>query len=196
MKFKYVLITAVFFITQSSVNGQNLDDFNQDRLKMTKQGMLVLGSWATANIIASPFLAADASGSDKYFQQMNGYWNGINLLIAGFGYFSARKMANQRFSLSESLREQQKLEKTLLFNAGLDIGYMLGGLYMIERSKNDQANANRFRGFGESLLLQGGFLFAFDVIFYLVQKKHGAKLFSIVDNLALSPSGFRVVWKI
>lgn len=158
--------------------------------------MLVLGSWATANIVMSPILANSASGSDKYFHQMNGYWNGVNLLIAGIGYYTASKSDPNGLSMSQSLKEQQKLEKTLLFNAGLDLAYIAGCFYLQERAKNATCNTNQLQGFGESLVLQGGFLFALDVVFYLVQKKHGSKLFPLIDNLAIHPTGFSFRWKI
>ena len=102
MPSKCIILTLILSIGLQAAQTQNLDSFNEDRLKRTQQGMLVLGSWATTNIITSPILANNSSGSDKYFHQMNGYWNSVNLIIAGFGYFRARKMANQHFTLSES----------------------------------------------------------------------------------------------
>lgn len=158
--------------------------------------MLVLGSWAAANIALSPILVSSSSGSEKYFHQMNGYWNGVNLVIAGLGYYNALKADPNGLSMSQSLKEQQKIENALLFNAGLDLAYIAGGFFLQERAKNNIANADRLQGFGQSLVLQGGFLFIFDIGYYLVQKNHGGKLFSLVDNLAIHPSGFRLVWEI
>lgn len=189
-------IVFLVFISLNTVSAQNVDGFNDERLNLNKKGMLVLGSWAVANIALSPILANSASGSEKYFHQMNGYWNGVNLVIAGLGYYTAIKTDPNGLSMSQTLKEQQKLEKTLLFNAGLDLAYIAGGFYLQERAKNTTANADRLQGFGQSLVLQGGFLFAFDVAFYLVQKNHGAKLFPLVDNLAIHPTGFSIIWKI
>lgn len=175
-------------------SAQDLESFNIDRLDKTKVGLLVLGTWATANVALSPILASRSSGSNKYFHQMNGYWNAVNLVIAGVGYYSAATTDPSGLTLSESLKEQSSLEKILLFNAGLDLAYVAGGLYLRERSKNDIKNASRLRGFGNSIMLQGGFLFAFDVAFYLVQQSHGARLLKYVDQLALSPTGFSLAW--
>jgi len=158
--------------------------------------MLVLGSWAVTNIALSPFLASRASGSQRYFHQMNGYWNGVNLVIAGLGYSTAITSDPNGLSLSESLSEQHSIEKILLFNAGLDLAYVAGGLYLQERSSRSTKNANRLKGFGQSLVLQGAFLFAFDVAFYLFQHQHGGELLKVVDQLAVSPTGFRLVWNL
>jgi len=189
-------IVFLVFISLNTVSAQNLDGFNNERLNLNKKGMLVLGSWAAANIVLSPILANSSSGSEKYFHQMNGYWNGVNLIIGGLGYYTALKTDPNGLSMSQTLKEQHKLEKTLLFNAGLDLAYIAGGFYLQERAKNTISNADRLQGFGQSLVLQGGFLFAFDVAFYLVQKNHGAKLFPLVDNLAIHPTGFSIIWKI
>ncbi len=178
------------FFSYTILGAQELVTFNQERLDLTQKGMLVLGSWAGANILLSPILAGNASGSTKFFHQMNGYWNAINLIIAGFGYYSAVTGEPSGFTLGESIVEQQKIEKLLLFNAGLDVAYVLGGLYLVERSKRVAKNSDRFKGFGRSVMLQGAFLFAFDVGFYLFQHAHGRKLPDIVDGLALGPTGF------
>ena len=161
---------------------------------MNKKGMLVLGSWATANIAMSPILASRNTGSAKYFHQMNGYWNSVNLVIAGIGYYAASKTDPSGFTLAETIKEQYKLEKILLFNAGLDLAYIAGGFYLKERAKTTTGNADRLKGFGQSLILQGGFLFAFDVAFYLIQSKHGEFLSKYVDQLAFGPGGFAMRW--
>ena len=184
------------FTSLNILSAQNLDQFNKERVQLNKKGMLVLGSWAVANIALSPILANSTSGSDQYFHQMNGYWNGVNLAIAGLGYYNTIKIDSNDMTMSQIIKAQHKLEKTLVFNAGLDLAYIAAGYYLKERAKNTEGNPDRLQGFGESLVLQGGFLFVFDLGYYLVQKNHGEKLFSLVDNLAIHPSGFRLVWKI
>jgi hypothetical protein len=193
---KQISILFLVFIGLNNAVAQDLDAFNAKRLDLNKKGMAVLGSWAIANIAMSPILATSASGSEKYFHQMNGYWNGVNLIIAGLGYYGAVKSNPNDLSMSQTLKEQQKIEKSLLFNTGLDLAYIAGGFYLKERAKNSTENTDRLKGFGQSLMLQGGFLFAFDIVFYLVQKNHGSKLFSMIDNLAIQPTGFKIKWNI
>ena len=188
--FIYTVACACMLVCWS----QTIGDFNEERLKMNKKGMLVLGSWAIANIAMSPVLASRSTGSTKYFHQMNGYWNSVNLVIGGIGYYTALKTDPAAFTLSETIKEQHKLEKILLFNAGLDLAYIAGGFYLKERAKSTSGNTERLKGFGQSLILQGGFLFAFDLAFYLIQNKHGSILTKYVDQLAMGPGGFSMRW--
>ena len=172
------------------VFSQDLGSFNQERIDLTKDGMFVLGGWATANILINPILAAGASGSRKYFYQMNAYWNVVNLAIAGIGYYGITTQDPMSFSMAQSIKEQSKIEQLLLFNAGLDIAYVLGGLYLTERSKNISGNQDRLKGFGQAIMLQGAWLFSFDLVFYLVQKNHGGKLINSLSALSITPDGF------
>ena len=62
----------------------------------------------------------------------------------------------------------------MLFNAGLDVGYVFGGLYLNERGQrlvNEQT-----QGFGKSLVLQGSFLLVFDVVQYCLHHANGKNL--------------------
>ncbi|MEM6523978.1 MAG: hypothetical protein AAGF85_11790 [Bacteroidota bacterium] len=190
------LISLVLILLPFCGSSQTLEELNEKRYGLTQKGMIVLGSWAITNITLSPILANQASGANKYFHQMNGYWNGVNLLIAGFGYFTARQANAKELSLTESLKAQRRLERALLFNTGLDLAYIVSGLYLQERSESTQTNADRLDGFGRSLVLQGAFLFAFDLTFYLFQKKYGDKLLRLVDALAIGPAGVKLSWKL
>ena len=164
-----------------------LTQYNIERLKTNKTAMTVLGGWAVGNIALGLALQGQRTGSDKYFHQMNAGWNVINLTLAGFGYWSAIKTDPASFDTFATVQEQFKIQKILLFNAGLDVGYMLGGLYLIERSKNDSDNADRLRGFGRSIVLQGAFLFAFDLVTYGFHARHNDSLRPLLggDQLGL-----------
>lgn len=166
-------------------------------VKTQKTGMLILGSWAFANLISSPILSARTSGSAKYFHQMNGYWNLVNLGLAGFSYYSLHNDPAVSGS-AELLAQTIKMEKILLFNAGLDIGYMATGLFLRERSRNIEKRANQFLGFGNSLILQGGFLFLFDLGFYYFMNHHEQEILNFIQNTSLSFSnqGFHLIFKI
>ena len=54
------------------------------------------------------------------------------------------------------------LKTVLLINAGLDVAYMLGGIYLLTRPEAT------WRGSGVAVLIQGGFLLAFDLIHALL----------------------------
>lgn len=188
------LIYAVLIMMPFVLSAQEFDTFNTERLGLNKSGMLVLGSWAVANIALSPILASRETGWRKSFHQMNGYWNGINLVIAGFGYFNAIGGNPIGMSLAETFQEQHSIEKILLFNAGLDIGYVVGGLYLNERAKTATKHQDRLRGFGRSIMLQGGFLFVFDVILFAVHQNHSSDLYRLVEQVSIAPGHFGMVF--
>lgn len=157
--------------------------FNQDRLQKQKTGMLVLGTWALGNITTGLVLAGKSNGSRKSFHQMNAGWNLINLGIAGLGYFSALSADPAQYDLYQTIQEQNKIQKILLFNAGLDLGYMAAGAYLIERSRRGGSKADQWKGFGRSLILQGGFLFVFDLANNWVHARNNSKLEPILSSL-------------
>jgi len=187
------LLSIVLISLSHFLGAQNLQQVNQDRIDRTKKGMLVLGSWAAANMIVSPVLRNNDSGAEKYFHEMNGYWNIVNFVIAGAGYISLRKQDPQAFNLRQTLEEQQKIEKLLLFNAGLDLGYIAAGAYLNEKGKND--NDSRIEGYGESLMLQGAFLAAFDLVFYIAQRKGSKSVYNLLSSVQISPYGARLTFK-
>ncbi|HHP7242144.1 MAG TPA: hypothetical protein ACFCUD_10745 [Cyclobacteriaceae bacterium] len=173
---------------------QDIEHLNIHRLDITEKGMIVLGTWAASNILINPVLARNASGSEKYFYNMNTYWNAVNLAIAGVGYYNSISADPGAFSAQQTIIEQQKIEKLLMLNTGLDVAYVLGGLYLRERSKNVSKNGDRLKGFGESLILQGAWLFTFDLIFYFVHHKSGSKLLNAIEGLAFTPNGFNITF--
>ena len=169
------------------MTAQDLTTWNQKRLQRNKIGMIVLGSWAIAHIGTGVSLRGSSEGSMRHFHEMNIYWNLVNLGLAGVGVYAAVSGEAEGLSLAESMNEQQKMEKILLFNAGLDIGYILGGLYMIERSK--RSDSQRLKGFGQSVVLQGAFLFIFDLGFFIVQNQQAKPIYELLSHLSLSESG-------
>ena len=166
--------------------------FNEKQIRIKRIGMLTLGSWAAGNMAVSGVAAFNTTGSNRYFHQMNVYWNVVNLALAGFGYYGATRADPTGMDLAKTLKDYYGTEKTLLFNAGLDVGYILGGLYLTERAKNAGKGRDQLKGFGQSVMLQGGFLLLFDTAFYLVlqhQEKHLPELLS-----GLTFTGNAVAW--
>jgi hypothetical protein len=146
----------------------DLPSFNQQSLDHQKTAMLTLGGWAVANIAAGATLQGSADGSTKHFHRMNALWNGVNLAIAGLGYYTAMKSDPAAWDLATSLSSHNGFQKVLLFNAGLDVGYIMGGLYLTERAKRPDVNSDQLKGFGRSIMLQGAFLMVFDLANYFI----------------------------
>ncbi|MFZ9045671.1 MAG: DUF6992 family protein [Cyclobacteriaceae bacterium] len=180
-----VFWSLLFLLFMMSLQAQtDLEILDLNRMEIQKKGMIVLGSWATINVLSSVALNHRLKGSNRYFNQMNGFWNSVNMAIAVGGYFTSK--ASDPLTIGTVLMEQSSMEKILLFNAALDIGYMVGGVYLIERSKNISENAKRLKGFGQSIILQGGFLLAFDFIMYGVMHSNYLKMIDLVDGKSLS----------
>lgn len=169
---------------------QDVPEISASFISTQKSGMYVLGSWALLNMAFSPVLSARTSGHTKYFHQMNGYWNLVNAGLAGFGLLGLRGNGAELLEYSDLLSETLRMEKILLFNAGLDIGYIMTGFFLRERSKNVEKNKDRFLGFGNSLILQGSFLFLFDLGFYYFIHQHELDLIRLTENLQFSLNSY------
>ena len=121
---------------------------------------------------------------------MNAGWNLVNAGIAGFALYNLSQMDASAFTYTQSLSELQSLDKFLLLNAGLDVGYMAAGAWLWERGLRKKSN--RLEGYGKSLILQGGFLLAFDLILYFAHSPITGDLLQLTENMTLTASGFRV----
>tara|TARA_R110002049_G_scaffold163985_6_gene330030 strand:- start:118 stop:708 length:591 start_codon:yes stop_codon:yes gene_type:complete len=193
---KFLVVLPFLFLLSFSLFAQSeLKEFNENRLKITKTGMYTLGAWAVGNMAVSGIALGGAGGSQKHFHQMNIYWNIVNLGLAGSGLYSAITADPASFDLAASISEQAKMEKLLLFNAGLDIGYMAAGLWMLERSKNLNNNPELWKGFGKSVILQGGFLFVFDLALFTILNTNSST--ELIQNLqiGMASNGIGISYK-
>ena len=84
------------------------------RNSLNETNMTVLLAWAGANIVQGSISAGNLQGSSHYFQQMNAYFNIVNLAVAGYGLYEVRKQMKKKVTLYENLKEQQKVESFLL----------------------------------------------------------------------------------
>jgi hypothetical protein len=188
----FTLALLLVFFFPSEVFAQNipqLQDFNQTRIDYNQKGMVILGSWAVGNMVWGGIGASQTTGETKAFHQMNLYWNSVNLVIAGFGYWQATK-ETPGTDFWVTMEAQHGIEKVLLFNGALDLAYLAGGLYMKERGFR---NGNeRLIGFGKSVILQGAFLMAFDGVMYGFHQAHAKELPELVQHISLGPTGFSV----
>lgn len=152
--------------------------------------MIFPGSWAALNILSGSSGYFLSEKGTKYFQQMNAVWNLINLRIDGYALHSISQMDAAALTYSESLLELQNLDKFLLLNAGLDVGYIAAGAWMWERGL--RKNSTRLEGYGKSLIIQGGFLFVFDLVLYLMHRPITQDLLQLSDHFSLTGTGFRI----
>ena len=173
---KNVLVLAVVLVLGVSASAQSSfnDSLARARNHITKTAMLTLGGWAVANITSGFIVAGRTSGETKYAWQMNAYWNFINLGLAGMGYIRALKESGKSFSLPDNYDAQNSMEKIYLFNLGLDVGYIGAGFYLRERGLNSVSvkTSAQFRGYGTSIIVQGGFLLLMDAAMVLIHHRN------------------------
>lgn len=94
-------------------------------------------------------------------------WGLVNALIGWFGLRSGRKKAAEpdAHTRERQLKERKNLRRILAVNTGLDVLYMIGGLWL----SNTKGEEERFwEGTGIGITIQGGFLFVFDLIHALL----------------------------
>lgn len=166
----------------------NLTERNQARLDTNKAGMRVLLGWSLLNMgTGAVGWAITDDARWRAFHQMNIGWNIVNAAIAGFSLYSGRQKDASAFDLGQTLKENNGIELALLFNAGLDMAYIATGAYLWEKGRHDARE--QFVGFGQSLILQGAFLFAFDLTLFFFHRNHSKDL---LMQLSPTPGGLQM----
>ena len=200
----FLLITISSSLGQAPLNSsaspssgsEELKKFNKERLNIQVKGMAVLTAWSVGNIIYSSVGFANSDGgANAQFHKMNIMWSGVNLLLSVPGLIGSAR-GKTDYDLKQSFKQQSGIEKTFIANAALDLAYVAGGLYLVERGKNqtDQSKADMFTGYGNAIIFQGGFLMLFDGVMFAIQNSHGnKKLYKFLENVSLSSNsvGFR-----
>ena len=180
-----LLIWMIGISSQSFSQKENLVKFEKDRVRYTKNAMVALAGWSVVNIVGSGIATNTRNKEVRYFHQMNVMWGGINLTLAGLGYWGAGREKVDNPVLADVLKHQNRIEKTYLINLGLDVAYVGAGLLMNKTSDN-QKNPAKFEGYGNSIMLQGGFLLLYDAIIYSIHHKHGRQLKGMGEKLTLN----------
>jgi hypothetical protein len=106
-------------------------------------------------------LALGTLSGRRFWRGMGGQfigWALVNLGIASFGITTSE---NRRVALTDQLapevveREAENLRRLLWINTALDLLYVAGGRWLVRRGKH---------GTGWGIVVQGTFLFLFDLI--------------------------------
>ena len=190
MKRIFLLSTFICATFLLSAQVSDLVLYNQKRLNTNKTAMTILGTWAVGNLAVGAALQGKNKGTERqYFHRMNAYWNVVNLGLAAVSFYAATTSDAASYDAYQTVQEQHRIQKILLFNAGLDVGYMMTGLYLLEGGKNSSENRERLRGFGKSLILQGAFLFIFDWAVFAVHASRNEGLRKFIGGLSFSGDG-------
>ncbi len=127
------------------------------QIKLTKRLFL----WGSISIIAGAILFLLESGFWKGFGIQCFAWGFIDLLIAVFGMINTFRKRKAGYTEEKLLEESKKIRGILLINVALDVLYVSVGVILAIIIKSEDS---AWRGHGEGVILQGGFLFLFDLI--------------------------------
>ena len=119
--------------------------------------------WAAASIAYGLMLRrGDDPFREGVGEQFAG-WGLVNAMIAIVGWSgAARGHARPDANLpAVQAAEKRKIGRILWLNTGLDVFYVLGGA---SAARTRGADDERWRGRGVGIMVQGGFLFFFDLV--------------------------------
>ena len=102
---------------------------------------------------------------------MNFSWNLLNVGIAGLGHFIVNKDRKKPWDIQILYDKKKKVEKSIIINMGLDLAYMVTGLLFKNNAQINNSEYSMNKGYGNSLILQGGYLLIYDAIFLIKLKK-------------------------
>jgi len=176
MKAIQPLLLFLLFIGYSTATAQinSAEDWNRDRLQRERSAMEVLSVWGSINIATG--VTGYASTSDaqdlRWFSAMNAGFGLVNSTLGFVGLSRTTKQLKTLPSLEQGYKDLRRTRNILLVNVGLDVGYVITGILLYDGVLlnesggffNDRISIFRRRGFGTSLIVQGGALLLFDSI--------------------------------
>jgi hypothetical protein len=168
-------LALVAYGASGQAPGSSWMDYETHRLGMNRFGMGLLIVWASVNIVLGIAGCVLGRGTTRYFFQMNAFWNLVNLGIGFAGYLGAADTGISSLTRSGITGAYHDMQNLFILNAGLDVAYIAIAFFLIERAKNTIKWQDLLRGYGYSLILQGGFLFVFDLVMFFVHKSHAAR---------------------
>lgn len=197
---KQLVVFAIFIFVISNIHAQNIvggNSFCEQGMKINNGGMMVLGGWAVANMAAGAYGWSAFEGQKKYFYQMNLFWNVVNATIAGIALSNNLGYDCSSVSYDSYLNSHLSTEKTLLINSALDVGYIGTGFLLKYFSTKASQRNDLLKGYGNSLILQGGFLLAFDLVLYALLRNERMSFDTTNISASFSPASpaFQFVYR-
>ena len=117
--------------------------------KELRQGMWFLNGWALGNTISLGGLIHEDKRFSS-FHQMNVGWNVVNAGLASYALHNNEPVI------------PKKMARIFWINSALDIVYVASGAWL--RAEGVKQENPQWVGWGESIMLQGGFLLVFDSV--------------------------------
>ncbi len=117
--------------------------------------------WAVPSALAGATLVLFGNPFWRAFGIQALAWGAVDGLIAWFGLLRLRQKAQSAASFSEEAHEAARLRKILWINTALDVLYVAGGVALAAFLG---PGSDFWRGAGWGIILQGGFLYLFDLM--------------------------------
>jgi hypothetical protein len=138
------------------------------------RGLSLLGVWALLNLCVSGYNLprTDRREAAHHFHLMNCAWAFVNAVLAAVGILRTHPgRPPVGLGPSGALADMHFTGQVFLFNAILDVGYLMVALWLLNRAAAPSASRpERLAGYGRSVQLQGAFLLVFDVAMWFVLK--------------------------
>ena len=171
---KFLVALTIIFYLPLTLKSQDSTSIHDLFYKKQQQSLSLLSGWSVGNLIYSPLATKNLFSpvtTNEYFHQMNFSWNLFNVGIAGIGHIIVNKDSKKPWDMKTLYDKKKKAEKSIIINMGLDLAYMVTGLLLKNNSKKLTSEQSMNKGFGNSLILQGGYLLFYDAIFLMKLKK-------------------------
>lgn len=117
--------------------------------------------WAIPSILAGSALIPFGDTFWRSFGIQALAWGAVDSLIAWYGLLRVRKKTTNASSFSTEAQEASRLRKILWINNALDVLYVAGGAALVYFLG---AESSFWRGAGWGIMIQGGFLYLFDLM--------------------------------
>lgn len=168
-----------------------IERFRQSHRRTQLVGMGVLTGWAVANIGVGIGGAVLIDDDRRFVHEMNAMWNTVNLTLGIIGLVSNGRRAPGVTTQAEARRVHRRARITYAVNGALDLVYISGGVLAAELGR--QHDQGRVRGYGKSVVLQGAFLFVFDLGMLIAHERVAARVPALRLVPSVSQSGIGLV---
>lgn len=131
--------------------------------------------WATLNVVMGVWFQQRRSKVWRGVGMQSISWGAINAMIAIVGTAAANTRRSRKenpLAVEVVQKEHRNLLWALWINAGLDVLYVIGGFAL---AKTRGSHDRLARGSGWGIIVQGAFLFVFDVVHAVIMSTNTSK---------------------
>ena len=171
---RFLLALTMIFYLPLTLKSQDSTSIHDLLYKKQQESLSLLSGWSVGNLIYSPLGTKNLFSpetTNEYFHQMNFSWNLLNVGIAGLGHIIVNKESKKPWDMKILYDKKKKAERSIIINMGLDLTYMVTGFLLKNNAQKNNSEYSMNKGYGNSLILQGGYLLFYDAIFLMKLKK-------------------------